>query len=86
MTRPSVTQKCTYSPHSGPVGCLPTPNIFTLANEFAKGKMFWNLALPNQLQLRKEINKKNSVPNRNSLSFFVWTGGETQKDNYEQIY
>ena len=33
-----------YSPHSGPVGCLPAPNIFPLAKEtFAKGKMFWNL-------------------------------------------
>ena len=42
MTHSSVTQKCPYSRHSGPVGCLPAPNIFRLANEFAKGKMFWN--------------------------------------------
>ena len=29
--------------HLGPVGCLPTPNIFPLAKEtFAKAKMFWN--------------------------------------------
>ena len=43
MTRPTPYQKCPYSPHLGPVGCLPAPNIFHLANEFAKGKMFWNL-------------------------------------------
>ena len=42
MTQTNVTHKCIYSPHSGPVGCLPAPNIFRLANEFAKGKMFWN--------------------------------------------
>ena len=31
---------CTYSRHSGPVGCLPAPNIFPLAKEtFAEGKM-----------------------------------------------
>ena len=37
------SQKCPYSPHSGPVGCLPAPNIFPLAKEtFAKEKMFWN--------------------------------------------
>ena len=43
MTRPDVNKKCTYSPHLGPVGCLPAPNIFPLAKEtFAKGKMFWN--------------------------------------------
>ena len=36
-------QSCTYSRHSGPVRCLPAPNIFPLAKEtFAKGKMFWN--------------------------------------------
>ena len=43
MTRTSHGKKCSYSRHSGPVGCLPAPNIFHLANEFAKGKMFWNL-------------------------------------------
>ena len=42
MTRTDPTQKCTFSPHSGPVGCLPAPNSFHLANEFAKGKMFCN--------------------------------------------
>ena len=42
MTVTSVSKSCPYSPHSGPVGCLPAPNIFHLANEFAKGKMFWN--------------------------------------------
>ena len=43
MTRTNVTQSCPYSPHSGPVGCLPAPNIFPLAKEtFANGKMFWN--------------------------------------------
>ena len=43
MTRPSPTEKCIYSPQSGPEGCLPAPNIFPLAKEtFAKGKMFWN--------------------------------------------
>ena len=45
MTHTSVTQKCPYFPHLGPVGCLPAPNIFPLAKEtFAKGKMFWNAA------------------------------------------
>ena len=44
MTHPDTTQSCPYSPHSGPVGCLPAPNIFPLAKEtFAKGKMFWNI-------------------------------------------
>ena len=44
MTRPDVTLECTYSPHSGPVGCLPAPNNFPLAKEtFAKGKMFCSL-------------------------------------------
>ena len=45
MKHPDTTQSCPYSPHSGPVGCLPAPNIFPLAKEtFAKGKMFGNLA------------------------------------------
>ena len=44
MTRPSGSQSCIYSPHLGPVGCLPAPNIFPLAKEtFAKVKMFWNV-------------------------------------------
>ena len=42
MTRPNPTQKCTNSPHSGSVGCQPPASIFSLANEYAKGKMFWN--------------------------------------------
>ena len=42
MTDSSPGQSCLYFPHSGPVGCLPAPKIFHLANEFAKGKMFWN--------------------------------------------
>ena len=42
MTCPDVNKSCPYSPHSGLVGYLPAPNIFHLANEFAKGKMFWN--------------------------------------------
>ena len=43
MTQTSPGQKCPYSRHSGPVGCLPAPNIFPLAKKtFAKGKMFWN--------------------------------------------
>ena len=43
MTLPDTTQSCPYSPHLGPVGCLPAPNIFPFAKEtFAKGKMFWN--------------------------------------------
>ena len=42
MTLPNGNQKCLNPPPSGPVGCLPAPNIFYLANEFAKGKMFWN--------------------------------------------
>ena len=43
MTRPDVNQSCPNSRHSGPVGCLPAPNIFPLAKEtYAKGKMFWN--------------------------------------------
>ena len=42
MTRPDTTQSCPYSPHSGPVGCLPAPNIFPLEKEtFAQGKMFY---------------------------------------------
>ena len=43
MTHSSPYKSCPYFPHSGPVGCLPAPNIFHLANEFAKGKMFWNI-------------------------------------------
>ena len=43
MTQTSTGHKCPYSRHSGPVGCLPAPNIFPLAKEtLAKGKMFWN--------------------------------------------
>ena len=42
MTRPDVSKSCPYSPHSGPVGCQPAPNIFSLAKEFPRGKMFWN--------------------------------------------
>ena len=45
MTQPDGNQSCPYSPQTGPVGCLPAPNIFPLAKEtFAKGKMFWNPA------------------------------------------
>ena len=44
MRLTNATKSCPYSPHSGPVGCLPAPNIFPLAKEtFPKGKMFWNL-------------------------------------------
>ena len=44
MKRSNPNKKCPYSPHLGPVGCLPAPNIFPLAKEtFAKGKMFLNL-------------------------------------------
>ena len=43
MRDSSVSKKCPCFPHSGPVGCLPAPNIFPLAKEtFAKRKMFWN--------------------------------------------
>ena len=42
MRASNVNQKCINYPHSGPVGCHPAPNILHLANEFAKGKMFWN--------------------------------------------
>ena len=42
MTHSSVGKSFPYSPHSGPVGCLPAPNIFHLAIEFIEGKMFWN--------------------------------------------
>ena len=43
MTLSNATQSCPYSRQTGPVGCLPAPNIFPLAKEtFAKGKMFWN--------------------------------------------
>ena len=42
MTDSTPNQKCSYSPHLGPGGCLPAPNIFHLAYKFAKGKMFWN--------------------------------------------
>ena len=42
MTHTSTTKSCPYCPHLGVVGCLPAPNIFHLANEFAKGKMFLN--------------------------------------------
>ena len=53
MTEPSTNKSCPYSPHSGPVGCLPAPNIFPLAKEtFAKGKMFWNFHLFVNLQGR----------------------------------
>ena len=44
MTQTNVTQKCLNSPHSqGPVEYQPAPNFFSLANDFAKGKMFWSL-------------------------------------------
>ena len=43
MRDSSPAQSCPYSPHLGPVGCLPAPNIFPLAKETsANGKMFWN--------------------------------------------
>ena len=42
MMHPDVNQKCPYFLHSGPVGWLPAPNIFHLANEFDKRKMFWS--------------------------------------------
>ena len=46
MTHSNVTQKCSYSPQTGPIGCLPAPNIFPLAKvTFAKGKMFWNYTI-----------------------------------------
>ena len=47
MTQSSPYQSCPYSPHSGPVECLPAPNIFPKAKEtFAKGKMVWNILEP----------------------------------------
>ena len=45
MTLTDWNKKCPYSTHSGPVGCLPAPNIFRLGNQFAKGKMFWNVIM-----------------------------------------
>ena len=46
MTLTSTTKSCPYSRQTGPVGCLPAPNIFPLAKEtFSKGKMFWNQRL-----------------------------------------
>ena len=45
MTRPDTTQKCINTPHYGPVGRQPAPNIFPYTKEtFSKGKMFWNKA------------------------------------------
>ena len=41
MTPTDTTQSSPYSPQTGPVGCLPVPNIFPLAKEtFAKWKCF----------------------------------------------
>ena len=42
MTLPDVSKSCPFSRHSGLVVCLPAPNIFHLANEFDKRKMFWS--------------------------------------------
>ena len=54
MTHSSTNKSCPYSPHSGPVGCLPAPNIFPLAKEtFAKGKMFWNYKIINNFYFDK---------------------------------
>ena len=56
MTLTSVTQSCSYSPHLGPVGCLPAPNIFPLAKEtFAKGKMFWNFVFKTKIKIFEKI-------------------------------
>ena len=41
MTISNTNHKFINSPHSGLVGCQPASNIFPLANEFAKGKMFF---------------------------------------------
>ena len=46
MTLTSTTQKCPNYLHLGLVGCRPAPIIFPLANEFDKGKMFWNPIYP----------------------------------------
>ena len=44
MTHSSPYKKCSNTPHLGPVGRLPAPNIFPSAKgTFAKGKMFWNI-------------------------------------------
>ena len=60
MTPTSLGQKCIYSRHSAPVGWLPAPNIFPLAKEnFAKGKMFWNLNI---------FNFSNNFQNFNALA------------------
>ena len=55
MTHPGVSKSCPYSRHSGPVGCLPAPNIFHLANEFAKGKMFWNYDTYKQKRIAEKL-------------------------------
>ena len=57
MTLSDVNKNCPYFPHSGPVGWLPAPNNFHFANEFAKGKMFWN----RQLQYYFTFSKKNFI-------------------------
>ena len=56
MTEPSVNKSCPYSRHSGPVGCLPAPNIFPSAKEtFAKGKCFGTSN--NRKRTKQEIKK-----------------------------
>ena len=55
MTLPSTTQKCPNSHHSGPEGCLPAPNIFHLANEFAKGENVLELYLEDKIILHSSL-------------------------------
>ena len=66
MTHPDVNKSCPYSPHSGPVGCLPAPNIFHLANEFAKGKCFGTLPLFTGFQIWHNYEVTKFLSQRNS--------------------
>ena len=68
MTETNTTKKCPFSPHSGPVGCVPAPNIFPLAKKtFAKGKMFWTKKI--QELKKSEIVK---VDPKNASLVILW--------------
>ena len=54
MTLSSTTKKMQLFSPLGSVGCLPTSNIFHLANEFAKGKMFWNQEIITKYKTRND--------------------------------
>ena len=72
MTLPSTSKKCSNFPHSGPVGCLPAPNILPLAKEtFAKGKMFWNIHNKFKNDFKYNFEKDVSLFSKSLTSIFT---------------